>query len=157
MSDTIKGVMLNDAHLLGTSLRLEKGQVVALVPATNIPGGGFFAKPFDGKWSDGIERSEDNSIHFSPNEVNQDILVFDQAVEKLADAIVTVSKFVSTFDDMLDLAQMVKRNWAGAHLLYRDSRHIVAAMMLGIYGDNTSIGHMVNGQFDAEAQELENL
>ena len=56
------GIMKTPVHLLATSLRLQEGQIVELAPATNLPQGGYFARPHDGKWSDGIDHNPDDSI-----------------------------------------------------------------------------------------------
>lgn len=60
------GTMRTNAFLLGSSLVLWKGQKVKLIKATNLPshpfGQRYFARPADGKWSDRIERREDDSI-----------------------------------------------------------------------------------------------
>lgn len=57
------GRMKTDCHLLGTSLRLRKGELVELLPASNLPQGGYFARPASGKWADGIDHSPDDSVH----------------------------------------------------------------------------------------------
>jgi hypothetical protein len=46
----LTAIMTNDAHLLGTGLKLFKGQRVQLTPATNIPDGDgkYFASPVGG-------------------------------------------------------------------------------------------------------------
>ena len=59
------GRMKTDLHLLGTSLRLRKGEIVSLLPATNLPQGGYFARPANGKWADGIAHDPDDSIHIT--------------------------------------------------------------------------------------------
>lgn len=60
------GIMNTDIHLLGTSLKLQKGQKVTLCKPTNLPyflmEKTYFACPIDGKWSDGIDRDNDSSI-----------------------------------------------------------------------------------------------
>jgi hypothetical protein len=49
------GTMLKTVILLGTSLRLEKGQRVLLVESTNQPDKTrFFASPIDEDWDDSI-------------------------------------------------------------------------------------------------------
>ncbi len=58
------GRMKTDLHLLSTSLRLRKGEIVSLLPATNLPQGGYFARPANGKWADGTIAS-DNMIAYS--------------------------------------------------------------------------------------------
>ena len=63
--DKLWGYMKDDAILLGTSLKLQAQQAVALVPATNLPPGPrakFFARPLNGSWSDGVERPTEDSI-----------------------------------------------------------------------------------------------
>jgi hypothetical protein len=62
------GIMTTDVILLGTSLKLEKGRRVQLTFASNQPEGGWFARPADGKWSDGIEHGEQDSIHITEND-----------------------------------------------------------------------------------------
>jgi hypothetical protein len=59
-------------ELLGTGLKIAKGERVYMTPATNIPGGGFFVRPAypTGLWKEG---SEDNSIYIRPSEVKTDI------------------------------------------------------------------------------------
>jgi len=56
------GIMRTDLHLLGTSLRLQAGQIVELTRAINLPQGGYFARPADGKWSDRIDHDVSDSI-----------------------------------------------------------------------------------------------
>lgn len=56
------GTMLQDVHLLGTSLSLKKGQKVHLTFASNQPNGGWFARPIDCKWPSGVIGSEQDSI-----------------------------------------------------------------------------------------------
>ncbi len=68
------GKMKNNAVLLGTSLKLSEGQFVRLIPATNIPPDRddkycYFAKPFDNKWSDGIDHDPQDSILIREDEV----------------------------------------------------------------------------------------
>lgn len=48
----MKAKMTTDCHLLGTRLRLRKGQLVNVTPATNLPQGGFFAAPVSGAWGE---------------------------------------------------------------------------------------------------------
>ena len=65
------GKMKRGVELLGTSLTLCKGELVELLPARNLPQGGYFARPANGKWADGLPHSPDDSIHvtsadFSP-------------------------------------------------------------------------------------------
>jgi len=48
----MKAKMNDEVKLLGTSLRLAKDQSVSIVPATNLPQGGFFAAPVDGSWGE---------------------------------------------------------------------------------------------------------
>ena len=57
--------MKTDVELLGTSLKLQRGQLVDLSPATNLPlsaGIDWFASPADGKWSDGVVRNDDSIV-----------------------------------------------------------------------------------------------
>ena len=56
-----------DIKLLGTGLKIDKGEEVYMTPATNIPGGGFFARPaiLKGIWK---QVSEDDSILIRPGE-----------------------------------------------------------------------------------------
>ncbi len=56
------GIMLDDIHLLGTSLKLQAGQRVCLEPANNSPAFDWYASPADGKWSDGIDHGLNDSI-----------------------------------------------------------------------------------------------
>lgn len=65
----MQGVMKCNVELLGTSLKLQAGQRVRLTPATNLPQGGYFAAPSDGKWSDGIERCPEDSILVTADDV----------------------------------------------------------------------------------------
>ena len=62
------GIMKTDVHLMATSLSLQAGQRVELSHARNIPGGGFFARPADGVWSDGIDRDPYDSILLDSND-----------------------------------------------------------------------------------------
>lgn len=63
-------VMATDIHLLGTPLKLQEGQTVEITVASNQPGyrddNGlvvkYFARPVNCVWSDGIERSDEDSI-----------------------------------------------------------------------------------------------
>ena len=68
------GMMLTDVHLLGTSLKLQEGQTVSLTEAPNLPPRTdgkpqYFARPENGKWSDGIERNEEDSILIEADDV----------------------------------------------------------------------------------------
>jgi hypothetical protein len=56
-----------DIKLLGTGLKIDKGEEVYMTPATNIPGGGFFARPaiLKGIWK---QVSENDSILIRPGE-----------------------------------------------------------------------------------------
>lgn len=67
------GTMKRTIHLLGTALMLEEGERVHLTPATNIPGGGYFARPLRGKWCDGITRNLEDSIHLTADELAEDV------------------------------------------------------------------------------------
>ena len=66
------GTMRQDIKLEGTSLKLLKFQVVRLTPATNQPEpeGKYFARPWNGRWNDGIERNAEDSILVTENEVD---------------------------------------------------------------------------------------
>lgn len=59
-------IVKHSVTLLGTSLFLLHGTLVALTEATNLPpsskGKRYFARPADGVWWDKIERNEDDSI-----------------------------------------------------------------------------------------------
>lgn len=57
----MKAIMTESVSLLGTSLKLDKGQSVTVTPVTNLPQGGFFAAPADGAWGE-------DSIHVSREE-----------------------------------------------------------------------------------------
>lgn len=64
------GTMLTDVILQSTSLRLQEGQRVHLTPTTNLPDkSNYFARPADGKWSDGLDRDEADSILITPEDV----------------------------------------------------------------------------------------
>jgi hypothetical protein len=56
------GKMKSDIQMIGTSLSLKKGQLVTLLLAENVPQGGYFALPRNGKWADGISHNPDDSI-----------------------------------------------------------------------------------------------
>lgn len=60
------GTMKTDVHQLGTSLKLNAGQRVALTWANNLPQGGWFARPADGSWG------EDNSMLIDGGDVDID-------------------------------------------------------------------------------------
>ena len=66
------GYAKDDIKLLGTGLKISKGELVLLTPATNIPGGGYFARPgyLTGIWK---QVSEDDSIYLRPSEIKSDI------------------------------------------------------------------------------------
>lgn len=68
------GVMKDCVKLVGVrGMQLEKGQVVKLRPSTNQPNiNNFFASPADGKWSDGVERSDLDSILIEPSDLLQE-------------------------------------------------------------------------------------
>ncbi len=55
-------IMKETVRLLGTGLALEKGLLVRLTEANNLPQGGYFACPANGYWSDNIEHDKDDSI-----------------------------------------------------------------------------------------------
>jgi hypothetical protein len=75
MADSaLSGTMLEAAELLGVpGMRLNKGQAVRLVPATNLPPDGnrvrYFASPLDGCWSDGVLRGDEDSILVDQSDV----------------------------------------------------------------------------------------
>ncbi len=59
---TKRAILKSTVKLLGTSLEIEAGTIVLATEATNLPGPNqWFIRPEAG-WSDGIERSEDDSI-----------------------------------------------------------------------------------------------
>ena len=66
------GRMNHRIELLGTSLALQSRQRVELTYASNLPdtglGCGWFARPADGQWSDGIARGPDDSIHLTADD-----------------------------------------------------------------------------------------
>jgi hypothetical protein len=66
------GYAKNDMQLLGTGLKISKGDLVLLTPATNIPGGGYFARPGypTGLWK---QVSEDASIYIRPSDFKNEI------------------------------------------------------------------------------------
>lgn len=59
----MRGKMLATVSLTGTSLKLQQGQMVDLIPADfdYLPVK-YYARPADGKWSDGIDHNPDDSI-----------------------------------------------------------------------------------------------
>lgn len=71
---TVKtGTMTTDAELLGVyGMRLKRGQRVKLVDPDNIPKAvnqQWFASPLDGKWSDGVDRPDADSILIESEDV----------------------------------------------------------------------------------------
>jgi len=66
------GYAKNGMELLGTGLKISKGDLVLLTPATNIPGGGYFARPGypTGLWK---QVSKDDSIYIRPSDFKKDI------------------------------------------------------------------------------------
>ena len=58
----MNAIMTENAILLGTGLTLQKGDRVHLTEATNIPKGGWFARPVDCVWRGLGELHEENSI-----------------------------------------------------------------------------------------------
>ena len=67
------GYAKNDMQLLGTGLKISKGNLVLLTPATNIPGGGYFARPGypTGLWKQLSE--EVASIYIRPSDFKNEI------------------------------------------------------------------------------------
>lgn len=67
-------ILIESVRLLGTSLSLEKGQKISVSFATNQPDyiekGLVFARPLDGKWADGIDRSDTDSILIGKEDYN---------------------------------------------------------------------------------------
>lgn len=65
------GIMRNDVKLLGTTLNLDRLDIVHLTPATNQPNGDgrYFARPWNCIWPDGIERNPDDSILLDKGDV----------------------------------------------------------------------------------------
>ncbi len=61
--------MNTDVYLVGTGLKLRKGQLVDIWEASNLPQGGYFARPADGRWSDRITRNSEDSIHVTENDI----------------------------------------------------------------------------------------
>jgi len=59
-----KAKMLVGIQLLGTSLRLQKDDIVMVERAYNQPDNEskYFARPFSDQWSDGINHHENDSI-----------------------------------------------------------------------------------------------
>ena len=71
----LTGTMRTDVALLGTTLTLNKGQRVYLTFADNQPQDSpdkWFARPLDGIWPDGFERSDEDSILVSRSDVSVD-------------------------------------------------------------------------------------
>ena len=70
------GIMTTDVELLGVhGMKLESGLRVSLTPTANLPDDSpfaYFAAPLDGTWSDGVERSLDDSIAVSATDVRLD-------------------------------------------------------------------------------------
>ena len=69
------GIMRQDINLISTSLKLQKGQKVSLSPARESLAIfkpeviGYFARPTDGKWSDGIDHDSSDAILIGPDDV----------------------------------------------------------------------------------------
>ncbi len=61
--------MKTDVHLVGTGLKLQRGQLVEVWEASNLPQGGYFARPADGSWSDRIIHDGEDSIHVTENDI----------------------------------------------------------------------------------------
>lgn len=77
---TLSGTMLQDVKLASTPLKLHKGMRVALTFPRNQPNpqGKWFARPLDGIWPDGIERSDEDSILLDPGDCTVDHLDQDE-------------------------------------------------------------------------------
>jgi hypothetical protein len=66
----MQGRMKRCVEQLGTTLRLCKGDIVELIPARNLPQGGYFARPIGGKWRDDTPHNSDDSIHILEDDVS---------------------------------------------------------------------------------------
>lgn len=79
---TITGRMRKDVHQLSTSLKLKAGEQVYLTFPSNLPFkiGKWFARPIDG-WSDGIERSDQDSILLEPGDAMPDKQSIDEVIQ----------------------------------------------------------------------------
>jgi hypothetical protein len=66
------GYAKQDIAMLGTGLKIARGDLVLITPATNIPGGGIFVRPGypTGIWK---QVSEDDSIYIRPSDIKDDI------------------------------------------------------------------------------------
>jgi hypothetical protein len=66
----MQAIMKNDVELLGTSLKLQKGQVVDLrLHSVIARETSYWARPLDGKWCDGIDHNEEDSIVVAEDDV----------------------------------------------------------------------------------------
>jgi hypothetical protein len=76
---TITGKMRKDVHQLSTSLKLKEGEQVYLTFPSNQPFkiGKWFARPVNG-WSDGIERSDQDSLLLEPGDAIPDKQSIDE-------------------------------------------------------------------------------
>jgi hypothetical protein len=76
---TITGKMRKDVHQLSTSLKLKAGEQVYLTFPSNQPFkiGKWFARPVNG-WSDGIERSDQDSLLLEPGDAIPDKQSIDE-------------------------------------------------------------------------------
>lgn len=76
---TITGRMRKDVHQLSTSLKLKDGEQVYLTFPSNQPFkiGKWFARPVNG-WSDGIERSDQDSLLLEPGDAIPDKQSIDE-------------------------------------------------------------------------------
>ena len=76
---TITGKMRKDVHQLSTSLKLKDGEQVYLTFPSNQPFkiGKWFARPVNG-WSDGIERSDQDSLLLEPGDAIPDKQSIDE-------------------------------------------------------------------------------
>jgi len=76
---TITGRMTKDVHQLSTSLKLKDGEQVYLTFPSNQPFkiGKWFARPVNG-WSDGIERSDQDSLLLEPGDAIPDKQSIDE-------------------------------------------------------------------------------
>lgn len=79
---TITGRMRKDVHLTATSLKLKYGEQVYLTFPSNQPVkiGKWFARPING-WSDGIERSDEDSILLEPGDAIPDKQPMDEITQ----------------------------------------------------------------------------
>jgi len=70
------GTMTTTAKMLGVhGMQLEQGQKVQLTEPSNLPKEyrhNWFARPLNGKWSDGVDRNEEDSILIDADDVTLD-------------------------------------------------------------------------------------